>query len=375
MLQLDCTLNQFLIPNIPLLVPPFGTKKTGVDEGLASEEVHSNIALPFELQRPFRVAEVAETSIIEANTSIALLPGCTAINLADGDFIGVRVVLINLTPLYVQIVTAQETGWILPYQTIELAWYDDCWYVCDGHMVGEIVNVTFPLDKIPFGYLTLHSRLRPLRTAYKRLANTILYPLTDVPFTCTTANPSVFTKTAHGFVGGERLRLFNDEGGSLTGPVITQDYFVERIGVDTYYLVTAEGGATRLAITAQSGTHYYQCSAYGVGDGSTTFDLIDPNQAVFVGAGTGTSHNIASVDTFLRGQFKDDRIQNLTGSFSADSYDGFASGAFSSGYRSNAATCADGDPLRTVSFDASRVARTGTTTRTKQLGTNYLIKY
>lgn len=305
---LDLTLDAIQIPNLPTYTPGFGTKKTVAGKGLSTIENMQNILSVYTRQRPFTIAETSSTGIVQANACIALASGCDAITLGDGAFTGVRVLLVNTTASFVQLITGQETGWIMPYETIEVMWFADCWYVLDGHKVGEILNVTFPLDKMPFGYITLHSGLRPSRTAFKRLANTILYPLVDVPFTCSTATPSVFTKTANGFVGGERLRLFNDEGGSLTGPVISQDYFVERIDANTFYLNTLEGGTARLAITAQSGTHFYQCSAYGVGDGSTTFDCPDPRQSAFVGAGSGTTHNIASVDSYLAGQFKDDQV-------------------------------------------------------------------
>jgi len=370
---LDLTLDAIQIPNLPTYTPGFGTKKTVAGKGLSTIENMQNILSVYTRQRPYTIAEASSTGIVQANACIALATGCSAITLGNGSFTGVRVLLINTTASFVQLITGQETGWIMPYQTIEVMWFGDCWYVLDGHMVGEILNVTFPLDKIPFGYMTLHSGLRPSRTAYKRLANTILYPLVDVAFTCTTATPSVFTKTAHGFVGGERLRLFTN--GTLTGPTLSQDYFVERIDANTFYLNTLEGGSSRLAITAQSGTHYYQCSAYGVGDGSTTFDIPDPRQTAFVGAGTGTTHNIAAVDTYLGGQFKDDRIQNITGSFFVDSPSVSAVGAFTGAREGSSGTNLEGDATVRYTFDASKVARAGTTTRTKQLGAYYIIKY
>ena len=325
---------------------------------------------------PISVTTNYATGSVQEPTAWLILAGCTSFTLGDGSFAGLRIKLINTTQYYVQLVTGQESGWILPYQTLDVMWLGDCWYVCDGHMVGEIINVTFPLAKIPFGYLTLHSGIRPSRTAYKRLANTILYPLTNVPFTVTTATPAIFTVAAgHGFTGGERLRLFTS--GALTGATLGQDYFVEYISATTFYLLTLEGGTTRLAITAQSGTHYYQCSAYGVGDGSTTMDLPDPRQSAFVGAGTGTTHNIASVDSYLRGQFKDDQMQTLVGSISAANRSGFtsASGVFKlSGSQQRSAEGADAYP-GTVTLNSAYTNRSGDVTRTKQIGANYLIKY
>ena len=303
---------------------------------------------------------------------ITIISG-TTYDILDGSSNGERKTIINTTAEWILLTTEQESGYILPYNTLELMWFVDCWYAIDGKMVGEVLNVTFPIDKVPYGYLTLHSGLRPSRTAYSRLFKMLTGTLTDVTFTCTTATPTIITSTAHGFVGGERLRLFTD--GALTGATLTNDYFVEYINATTFYLNTLEGGTARLAITAQSGTHYYQCSAYGVGDGSTTFDIPDPRQVAFVGAGTGTTHNIASVDTYLGGQFKDDRIQNITGSLFVDSPYTTSTGAFVGVILGGGGANLERDKTVSYSFDASRVARAGNTTRTKQLGTYYIIKY
>ena len=372
---LDLTLDAIQIPNLPTYTPGFGTKKTVAGKGLSTVENMQNILSVYTRQRPYTIAEASSTGSVEANACIALATGCSAITLGDGAYTAVRVLLVKTTASFIQLITGQETGWIMPYQTIEVMWFGDFWYVLDGHMVGEILNVTFPLDKMPFGYLTLHSGLRPSRTAYKRLANTILFPLVDEPFTCTIATPSVFTKTAHGFVGGERLRLFTN--GTLTGPTLSQDYFVERIDANTFYLNTLEGGTARLAITAQSGTHYYQCSAYGVGDGLTTMDLPDPRQSAFVGSGIGSTHPIAAVDTFLRGQWKDDQAQVITGTVPnliAASAAG-ATGVFTKTY--SAPNAADGSARQyvTVGINTALTNRTGTLNRNKDLGANFIMKY
>lgn len=95
-------------------------------------------------------------------------------------------------------------------------------------------------------------------------------------FTVTIATPGVFTKAAHGFVGGERLRL-STSGSLPTGLNTSSDYFVEVINVNTFYLHTDDdiyNSATRVNTSgAQSGTHQYLQSLWGLGDGSTTFTL------------------------------------------------------------------------------------------------------
>jgi microcystin-dependent protein len=99
---------------------------------------------------------------------------------------------------------------------------------------------------------------------------------TSQTFTATIASPAVFTKTAHGFTGGERLRL-STTGALPTGLTTTTDYFVEKIDANTFYLTTSVFGiATRITTSGtQSGTHTYMQSLYGLGDGSTTFNTPD----------------------------------------------------------------------------------------------------
>ena len=99
---------------------------------------------------------------------------------------------------------------------------------------------------------------------------------TSQTFTVTIANPAVFTKTAHGFTNGERLRL-STTGALPTGLNTTADYFVEKLTDNTFYLTTSVFGvATRVITTGtQSGTHSYLQSLYGLGDNSTTFNAPD----------------------------------------------------------------------------------------------------
>lgn len=117
---------------------------------------------------------------------------------------------------------------------------------------------------------------------------------------------------------------------------------------------------------------------YGNGDEITTFNLPDLREAVMVGAGQSTrailSQSGHSHDVYTLGEFKDDQIQNITGRMQGGGnnlatqgafYDGGAAQSYDSGNFSN----------RYGLFDASRVARTGTTTHGKQLGVNYIIKY
>jgi hypothetical protein len=94
---------------------------------------------------------------------------------------------------------------------------------------------------------------------------------TSQEFTVSIASPAVFTKTAHGFTGGERLRL-STTGSLPTGLNSTADYFVKKLTADTFNLYSDKELATIINTSGtQSGTHTYMQSLYGLGDGTTTF--------------------------------------------------------------------------------------------------------
>lgn len=108
--------------------------------------------------------------------------------------------------------------------------------------------------------------------------------------------------------------------------------------------------------------------------------LPDLRECTLVGAGqstraildeTGHSHDVYNV-----GEFKDDQIQNITGTVGgiAAAY-AYPNGAFyrDSGNENYKMGGATGNNAA-IKLDASRVARTGTTTHGKQVGVNYIIK-
>jgi microcystin-dependent protein len=118
-------------------------------------------------------------------------------------------------------------------------------------------------------------------------------------------------------------------------------------------------------------------TSFGVGDGSTTFNVPDLRESVPVGSGTRGS-GVSAHDTYAVGQFKDDQMQNAEGHFTAYSYsDGLAGGAFSSNIDNPDVLMGGTTPTLNFddfSFNLSNVARTGTTTHGKQLGVNFIIK-
>lgn len=117
-----------------------------------------------------------------------------------------------------------------------------------------------------------------------------------------------------------------------------------------------------------------ECSLVGVGKNETyVFDSTELDPA------TGTQ-GTQDHDVYTVGEFKDDQMQNIKGRVTVmcSQYVGagdFQDGAFSkdTNYDSQAGS---GGAYRAkmVSFDASRVARTGTTNHGKRLGVTYCIK-
>lgn len=97
---------------------------------------------------------------------------------------------------------------------------------------------------------------------------------TSQTFTVTIASPGVVTKTAHGFTSNERLRL-STTGALPTGLNTTADYFVEVINANTFYLLSTPSGTRINTSGSQSGTHSFTQSLWGLGDGSTTFNVPD----------------------------------------------------------------------------------------------------
>lgn len=112
---------------------------------------------------------------------------------------------------------------------------------------------------------------------------------------------------------------------------------------------------------------------YGAGDGSTTFNLPDFRECVPVGVGENTTHTITDHDIYTLGQFKDDQMQNITGTVgliaAANPNGAFYRDSGDETYNMSGGTGHNA----TIKFDASRVARAGTTTHGKQVGVNYII--
>jgi len=131
-------------------------------------------------------------------------------------------------------------------------------------------------------------------------------------------------------------------------------------------------------------------TTFGIGDGSSTFNLPDMRESVPVGAGTldsikqGSNHGaIATHDSYSVGIFKDDQVQGhkhkdaeyyspvLDGIFGGE-YGGYHSPNIQDRGNSNTNILYTSTP---ITDGTNGTPRAGTTTHGKQLGLNFIIKY
>jgi len=105
-------------------------------------------------------------------------------------------------------------------------------------------------------------------------------------------------------------------------------------------------------------------TAFGAGDGSTTFNLPDMREVVPVGIGQNDTQTIEAHDVYTLAQFKDDQLQDHQHTITPH------------------VSVAHGDYSTAFTYDTPEgsggivaVGRTGTTTHGKRLGVNYIIKY
>lgn len=145
-----------------------------------------------------------------------------------------------------------------------------------GVPIGAIFDMSAP--QVPSGFLKCNGAAIS-RTTYAPLFAALVtaQSFTPVNFTVTVASPAVVTSTAHGLQNGARLRL-STTGTLPTGLNTSTDYFVWRIDANTFRLQTLAdvlAGTFVNTSATQSGTHSYLQSLWGLGDGSTTFNLPD----------------------------------------------------------------------------------------------------
>ena len=114
-------------------------------------------------------------------------------------------------------------------------------------------------------------------------------------------------------------------------------------------------------------------TAFGTGDGSSTFNVPDLREMAIVGAGENTNLTIAAHDVYALGEFKDDRMQGhwhsspeLAGYYADADTRRLGPGQFGTAIRYPVQ-----DPISDGKNGSPRV---GSTTHGKQVGVNYIIK-
>ena len=119
-------------------------------------------------------------------------------------------------------------------------------------------------------------------------------------------------------------------------------------------------------------------TAFGAGDGTTTFNVPDLREILPVGVGENTNLTIAVHDVYELGQFKDDQIQGHSHDLEwSDGLPNYSKGGLYSGGGSYNSNTSDPTTLTIKGVATDGVngdPRTGTTTHGKQLGVNYVIK-
>ena len=115
-------------------------------------------------------------------------------------------------------------------------------------------------------------------------------------------------------------------------------------------------------------------TAFGTGDGNTTFNVPDLREAVPVGSGKNGTATIAEHDIYTLGQFKDDQFQGHNHSNCSIDYKISSQDAKNYAYAWKNDWARQTDNLDRMVDSGSGTPRTGTTTHGKQLGVNYIIK-
>lgn len=139
-----------------------------------------------------------------------------------------------------------------------------------AQQAGEICF--FARNTAPTGFLKANGAAIS-RTTYAALFAAIYKSAT---VTMTIAAPGVITWNAHGLSANDPVQ-FTTTGALPTGFVTATQYFVvgASITTNTFRLSATPGGAAITTTGSQSGTHTAHNAPFGIGDGSTTFNVPD----------------------------------------------------------------------------------------------------
>lgn len=163
------------------------------------------------------------------------------------------------------------------------AWYYPSVYNANVPASG-VVNFS-AARATPNGYL-LADGAAVARSTYASLFAAISPSQTA---TISIASPAVITATAHGLVAGDRIH-FTTTGALPTGLLTSTEYFVLSTGLtsNAFEVSLSPEGTVINTSGTQSGVHTVYESAFGMGDGSTTFNVPDMRGKTPLGLGAGT---------------------------------------------------------------------------------------
>ncbi len=315
MATIDLTLESFQVPALAEYTPPVGTKKP--EGGLSTREVNDNIMMPWLKQRP---VEITENSTTKAS--------------------GVQ----NVNPVQFNGMFVFTASSRVQF-TLDGAAFVGC--------TATFLNTSAYIQDVSGINLTV-----PSSPTYE--AHTV-HPNGRITLVWTGTRWLREEKLGIGKQIGEAYPYFGS--GTPTDGVMGDGSLLIKADYPDLY--------------GEFGDDY----ALADDDDPTKFRIPDLRECVLVGAGQSTRAILDtsghSHDVYTLGEFKDDQIQNITGKI--NSFIGFsASGSEAiSVTRNNSTISSSGNNFQvsTATFDASKVARTGTTTHGKQLGVNYIIKF
>ena len=155
----------------------------------------------------------------------------------------------------------------------------------------------YAMNTAPTGWL-LCDGTAVSRTTYANLFAAIVPSKGTV--TITIATPGVVTLASHGFQTGDMIYL-TTTGALPTGLSQNTIYYVINVTSSTFRLaISAANAAAGTAINTsgtQSGTHTLRYCPYGLGNGSSTFNVPDMRGRSPIGAGTGSGLTARVVGT------------------------------------------------------------------------------
>lgn len=155
-------------------------------------------------------------------------------------------------------------------------------------LVTGLIGIPLPCPyrNVPSAFVEYNGQALARLGQYATLFSTLFPAMT---FTVTVASPAVFSATGHGLVAGNKVH-FSTTGALPTGISAGVEYFVLSTGLtsSTFRIALSPEGTVINTSGTQSGVHTMYISYYGIGDGSTTFNVPDLKGRGIIGLGQGS---------------------------------------------------------------------------------------